>query len=71
MEIIKYSHQLFQIMAHEDLFELKNLINTVLKYKSRNMVRAIFNIYSPETGYTLLHTAIFHNKHEFLQNLLN
>jgi ankyrin repeat protein len=62
---------LFQILAHDDLFELKNLVSTVLKYKSRGIVRAIFNIYSPETGYTLLHTAIFHNKHEFLHNMLN
>jgi ankyrin repeat protein len=34
-------------------------------------VRALFNLYSPETGYTILHTAIFHNKHEYLAHMLS
>lgn len=46
------------------------MINIFLKYKSTSFVKALFNLYHAENGYTLIHSAIYFNRNEYLAQIL-
>ena len=58
------------MLQHDDLFEFRNTLSVVLKYKPLGTARVLLALFNPETGYPLLHTAIYLNKSEHLALLL-
>ena len=46
------------------------MINIFLKYKTMAFVKALFNLYHQENGYTLIHSAIYFNKYAYLAQIL-